>query len=55
MEHIREGVLNKKNECMFEKKLGKRVKTRYDMTINSEGLWNNCQIVVLRWKWRFVR
>lgn len=30
-----EGRPAKKNECMFEKKLGKRVKTRYYYTINS--------------------
>lgn len=28
---------DKKNECMFEKKLGKTLKTRYYITINSEG------------------
>lgn len=34
------GIINlriKKNECMFEKKLGKTSKTRYYITINSEG------------------
>lgn len=50
-----EAIARKKDECMFEKKLGKRVKTRYDNNIKSEGLWKNCQIVVLRWRWRFVR
>lgn len=28
---------DKKNECMFEKKLGKTSETRYYNTINSEG------------------
>lgn len=31
-----------KNECMFEKKLGKRVKTRYHYNINSKG----CEFIV---------
>lgn len=30
-------VHRKKNECMFEKMLGKRVKTRYHYSINSKG------------------
>lgn len=33
---------NKKNECMFEKMLGKRSKTRYDININGEG----CEFIV---------